>query len=215
MNKTRSKHIKLSLPSPYLKSRGNWQNFLLAQLDSYTRIHSLRVGRVAAKIGELLNLKSEDRLHIATAGLFHDIGKLMIDRDILYKQNPLSKDEMHTLQSHPELGAKIWLKAGGYYRISEAILCHHENYDGSGYPLGLARQDIPLWGRIIAVADALDAMLSARPYREPFTLPQTLQAILDSNGTRFDPFLLDRLHKGLRDTGFLHFFRHYKSIFSR
>lgn len=106
MNKTRSKHIKLSLPSPYLKSRGNWQNFLLAQLDSYTRIHSLRVGRVAAKIGELLNLKSEDRLHIATAGLFHDIGKLMIDRDILYKQNPSQKTKCILCNRTPSLERK-------------------------------------------------------------------------------------------------------------
>lgn len=203
MNRSNARHIRLSLPLSLIKSQGNSPHVLLAQLDSITREHSIRVGKLAGKFGELLGLQHEERAHLATAGLFHDIGKIAIDRKILYKKEPLLTHEKNVIQSHPELGAKIWLQIGGYYRISEAILCHHENYAGSGYPFGLTGEDIPRWARIIAIADALDAMLSARPYREPCSVQQTLQTILDGSGQQFDPYLLARLYKSLRDRGFL------------
>ncbi|MFQ5630170.1 MAG: HD-GYP domain-containing protein [bacterium] len=203
MNTNGSWNIKLHKSASKLKSTRKCQVNLFEQLDKYTRAHSIRVQKIAQKLGENLRLTRDEINHLGTAALFHDIGKIAVNLDILFKNKKLSAKERQQVHRHPEVGAKLWLQSGGYYRVSEGILSHHENYDGTGYPFGLAGEAIPLWGRIIAIADALDAMLSERPYRQPSSLDFTLKTIQQASGKQFDPYLISEIHKSFKGNGFL------------
>lgn len=203
MNTNSSWNIKLHKSTSKLKSNRKCQNYLLAQLDRYTRVHSQRVQKIAQKLGDILHLNSDEINHLSIAALYHDIGKIAVNQDILLKNKGLTTKEQKQIHRHPEVGADLWLETGGCYRISEGILSHHENYDGTGYPFGLSGEAIPFWGRIISIADALDAMLSERPYRQPRSLEKTLKTIHQASGKQFDPYLISRIHKSFEGNGFL------------
>lgn len=183
------------------KSKAHLQSLLLNELDGYTRFHCHRVKRIASKLGIALQLASDELQGLARAALFHDIGKAHLRRDILDKTNPLTPEEHAHIRMHPQIGAEIWMAAGGYYRISEAILTHHENYDGSGYPIGLKGGAIPLWARIISIADALDAMISHRPYSKPLAVEQALDSLNAAAGRQFDPLLVEKILRAAKGNG--------------
>lgn len=195
-------NVKKFVASPSLRSAKQAQLALLEKLDIFTRQHSYRVQQLVLKLGGLLNIQGDELRDLGHAGLFHDIGKIAVDKKILYKESRLSANETQVIRQHVEIGAKLWLQAGGYYRISEAILTHHENFDGSGYPFGLSGTEIPLWGRIIAVADALDAILSERPYKHGTSLKRAVERIRQARGKQFDPKIVDALNTSYSQNGF-------------
>jgi len=155
--------------------------------DPYTRGHSRRVGAFARSIGWKLSL-SEDRVDkLEYAGTLHDLGKIGIDDAILTKPDSLTDEEFEIIKTHPEKGIEILQVQQFDEEILQGINYHHEHYDGSGYPEGLEGKEIPLFGRILAVADAVDAMLSDRAYRDALDREIVFSELEDNQKSQFDP----------------------------
>ena len=134
--------------------------------DKYTAGHSAAVAAYSRDIAGRLGLSPDTQQLVHLCGLVHDIGKIGLPAGLLEKEGPLSLEERRQMQEHPIIGERILGKVDTYSEIANAVRHHHERVDGCGYPDGLAQDDIPLLARIIAVADAYDAMTSDRPYRE-------------------------------------------------
>ena len=134
--------------------------------DEDTRGHSERVRRYAVKIAEKIKLSDVQRSVLNYAGYLHDIGKIGISDFILNKKEPLTKSEYKIIKKHPEIGHNMLKGVKHLQRVCKIIRSEHEKYDGSGYPDGLKKTKIPIGARIIAVADAYDAMTTDRPYRD-------------------------------------------------
>jgi HD-GYP domain-containing protein (c-di-GMP phosphodiesterase class II) len=159
--------------------------------DQYTRGHSDRVAFISRWIVEHLcqaRTVSPDLIHyVYLAGLLHDIGKIGVAETVLRKQGKLTDEERGVIMAHPRIGASILSEISQMQAIVPGVLHHHERYDGKGYPQGLAGTDIPLSGRIIALADTFDAMTSKRVYRDALSLKRTIDEIAKASGTQFDP----------------------------
>jgi diguanylate cyclase (GGDEF)-like protein/PAS domain S-box-containing protein/putative nucleotidyltransferase with HDIG domain len=149
--------------------------------------HSQRVSRIASNLGQRMDLDKHSLEKIRIAGLMHDIGKIGIPESILDKPGPLSEMERTEMQEHAVIGYRILNATSEFAEISDIILSHHEHWDGSGYPRGLSAVEIPLVARLIAVADAFDAMTSDRPYRKALTTIQALEELKARAGSQFDP----------------------------
>jgi len=161
--------------------------------DVFTYGHSTQVTDYALVIAKEMGLPEEEREMIRKAGLLHDIGKVGISERILAKKDTITKDERHILEQHPVLGEEILGRVKDMKKLAEIVGSHHERYDGKGYPYGRKGEEIPLAGRILGVADALDAMLSDRPYRPAMSLLQALVEIQKNAGTQFDPHVVEAL----------------------
>lgn len=147
--------------------------------------HQKNVAKYSYSLGKKVKLTEDELLNLKIAALLHDIGKSKISNEVLCKSGRLTLEDIYTLRKHPQLGAKI-LEDGRYNKnIVEAVLCHHERIDGSGY-YGLKGNEICLFSRIIAIADSFDAMISERPYRKPKTKYEALKEIKSNLGTQFD-----------------------------
>lgn len=155
--------------------------------DSYTHGHSARVAKYARKIAHLSGISEEACDDIYLAGLLHDVGKIGIKDDIINKKGKLSKDEFAQIKQHSVLGDAILAKIHMLPALSTGARHHHERYDGSGYPDKLKGDDIPQIARIIAVADAYDAMTSKRSYRDVIPQMQVREELVKGLGTQFDP----------------------------
>ncbi len=155
--------------------------------DAYTNGHSERVAEYAREIARRCGWDEERRQRVYVAGLLHDVGKIAIPDDIINKPGGLSDEEYGVIKTHPERGDKILRNISEFPELALGARYHHEWYDGSGYPDGLAGEDIPEEGRIISVADAYDTMASRRSYRD--VLPQeTVRAEIErGSGKQFDP----------------------------
>lgn len=169
--------------------------------DPYTEQHSSRVTDIAMAIGKTIGLNMEEQDVLNIAGKLHDIGKLGIPDAILLKPGRLTDEEFEKIKEHPGIGAAIVGQLGQWERESQIIRCHHERFDGSGYPDGLAGEAIPLLSRILSVADAFDAMNSDRAYRRRMETEKILEIIHNGAGTQFDPRMvtvfLDLHHRGI------------------
>jgi putative nucleotidyltransferase with HDIG domain len=162
--------------------------------DLYTSGHSRRVQRYSTVIARCLGLSDREIEQIGKAALLHDVGKIYEKYGpILRKADKLTADEWSTMQEHPIDGANLVATMSGLKEIIPAIRHHHENWDGSGYPDGLAGDRIPLAARIISFADTIDAMTSERPYRQPLTEAQVRSELIRCRGRQFDPSITDRL----------------------
>ncbi len=159
--------------------------------DRYTGGHTKRVVQYSTAIAEQLNLGPELLERLRLAGLLHDIGKIGIEDRILKKQAGLEPDERQVMQSHPEVGYDIMSRVEGLRDVIGGMRYHHERWDGKGYPLGLKGEDIPLVARIIAVADAYDAMVSTRPYRKGMDPQVAYDEIVRNSGSQFDPRVVE------------------------
>jgi response regulator RpfG family c-di-GMP phosphodiesterase len=159
--------------------------------DPYTRGHSDRVSDFASLVAAHLGLSSDERDLVQQAGLLHDIGKIGIPDSILQKNGPLSRAEWGIMQMHPLVGRNIIAQIEPPPMLLEGALSHHERWDGKGYPRGLARTEIPLIGRILAAADAFDAMTSARPYRPAFSTEEALVRLREGRGSHLDAEIVD------------------------
>lgn len=148
--------------------------------------HSRRVSQICFAIGEQLGLDHDHKIQLAKVGLLHDIGKISILSEILNKPEPLLPWEWREIHSHPVNSHRFLSAVVGMAEIAEATLAHHERLDGSGYPFGRRGNQIPFMARVVAVADAYDAMVSPRPYRHAFSHNQALQELLRGAGRQFD-----------------------------
>jgi putative two-component system response regulator len=164
--------------------------FALEAKDRYTNGHSRRVSWLALKLGGRANLSNRDLEHLQIAAMFHDLGKIGISESILLKPVPLTIEEYSHIQTHPDIGVKILQPMKEFQDILPIVRHHHEHYDGSGYPSGLKGEEIPIGARIIAVADAFDALTTARPYRSARSLGAAFEEIMLGAGRMFDPELV-------------------------
>lgn len=157
--------------------------------DPYTSGHSVRVSEYARALARELGLSAKEVDNIETAALLHDVGKMYEEFvPLLRKEGRLTPDERMIMQSHPVRGAElVSMSAGLRGTVEKAIKHHHENYDGSGYPDGMAAEEIPVGARIIMIADTLDAMTTDRPYRRALSFDRVVQELLKYSGTQFDP----------------------------
>jgi putative two-component system response regulator len=157
--------------------------------DGETQRHAERMGAVAHDIGRELGLDGEALEQLRRAAPLHDIGKVAVPDAILLKPGPLDPGEMAVAQRHTIAGAHILYAASApeLRQAGEIALTHHERWDGGGYPSGLAGEDIPLAGRIVAVADVFDALIHERPYKPAWPVPQAIAEIRMGAGTQFDP----------------------------
>jgi len=153
----------------------------------WTAGHSERVTKLALKIGRLLGLSPKAMKVLHRGGLLHDIGKLGIPGSILDKAAKLTEEEDRTMREHAHIGARILEPISAYTEVLPIVLEHHERYDGTGYPHGLAGDAISLGGRIFAVADAFDALISDRPYRPGLHRARVIESIQEETGHQFDP----------------------------
>ena len=163
--------------------------------DPYTNGHSSRVAEYAVKIAELAGKSDEECQKIYFTALLHDVGKVGIPDSIINKPGKLTKDEFDIIKQHPEKGNLILSQIDEFSYLSEGAHFHHERYDGKGYPNGLKGDDIPEIARIIACADAYDAMTSRRSYRDPIPQHIVREEFVKGIGTQFDPeFARNMLH---------------------
>lgn len=160
---------------------------ILESREPYTRGHSERATYIAVEIARQMNLARSDLYILRTAGKLHDIGKITISDKILAKPAKLTPSEWAEIHLHPIRGVEIVMPLKFLEPGLSLIRNHHERYDGSGYPDGLSRESIPILARILAVADAFDAMTCVRPYRKPLSFEKAVAEIKTNAGTQFDP----------------------------
>lgn len=159
--------------------------------DHYTYGHSKKVGKYATETAEALGYPKERVDTLRAAGLLHDIGKIGISDQILNKLEPLSNEDWQPIYAHPDLGVSILKHVDSLHNCLAGVKYHHERYDGSGYPASLKGDNIPVDARILAVADAYDAMTSLRPYRKKLTREEALKELECCAGTQFDPKIVE------------------------
>jgi HD-GYP domain-containing protein (c-di-GMP phosphodiesterase class II) len=159
--------------------------------DDDTEGHSQRVTYYAIRLGQQLRLDQESLTRLEFGALLHDLGKIGIPDSILRKPGPLNRDETQVMRGHCDLGVKIVRGIPHLQGAMDVIQYHHERYDGAGYPHGLEGDAIPLVARIFAVADALDAMTSDRPYRQALSFPEAITEIQRGAGAQFDPRVVE------------------------
>lgn len=156
-----------------------------------TSNHSQRVVRSTLAIADRMGITGEEREHVARGALLHDIGKIGVPDGVLLKPGKLNEEEWVEMRKHPEIGARILSGIEFLAPAAEIVLAHQERWDGGGYPRGLKAEDIPIGARIFAVADALDAITSDRPYRRGRSLEYARDEIAQHSGTQFDPQVVE------------------------
>ncbi|MDA8239332.1 MAG: HD-GYP domain-containing protein [Nitrospiraceae bacterium] len=159
--------------------------------------HSLRVSRFAVILGYRFGMRGRDLVDLYCGALLHDIGKIGVPDAVLLKQGPLSPEEGEVMHKHPVTGYRIIGHIGYLKNAAEIIHAHHEHFDGSGYPLGLRGDDIPPGARVFSVADALDALTVARPYRKALRFEDAVAEIEKESGRIFDPAVVSVLNAAL------------------
>ncbi|MFT6986248.1 MAG: PAS domain S-box-containing protein/putative nucleotidyltransferase with HDIG domain [Psychromonas sp.] len=169
--------------------------------DSYTKGHSENVANLSKRIAQELGLPWEKISQAYWAGILHDIGKTVVPKEILSKDNKLSDDEFTLIKNHSSWGHTVLKKSKQLRKISEYVLYHHERWDGTGYPHGLKSQAIPLISQILSIADCWDAMTSKRSYRNPLSEQQALTEIIENSGKQFNPAIVDVFLKMMKKEG--------------
>jgi putative nucleotidyltransferase with HDIG domain len=159
--------------------------------DGATATHCCNVLDLASAVARRLGLAPEEVEEIARVALLHDVGKLVIPHSILAKPGPLTPDEWVVVRAHPVVGSEAVARVTGRESLARAVRASHERWDGTGYPDGLARDDIPLASRITFVCDAYDAMRSDRPYRSARHRKVAIAELLGNAGTQFCPRCTD------------------------
>ncbi len=182
-----------------LQSMNTFINFIDAK-DPYTRGHSKRVAMYAAEIAKRMRLSDDEIQNVYYAGLLHDSGKISVPDAVLNKPGKLTDEEMKMIQNHTVAGGKMLLQLSSLRGVRETALYHHERYDGTGYPDGLKGDMIPLYARIVGVADSYDAMSSNRVYRRHLSKDEIIEEIQKGAGTQFDPsivqYMIDMINDG-------------------
>lgn len=172
--------------------------------NNYLAKHQKNVGRISALMAEFLGLNKGACEIIRTSALFHDIGKINIPNNILFKPTSLTYEEWAIMKQHPITGAEIFhvekhTDYQDFSKVVRTILHHHERWDGDGYPYGLKGENIPLESRIIAITDAFDAMTTDRPYKKKMKLEDACEEIKKCAGKQFDPNMADSFIEIVKD----------------
>lgn len=167
--------------------------------DPYTRGHSHRVAMIGQRLAREIGLTRDEEENIYLTGLLHDIGKIGVPDHVLLKNGPLNTEERQQIEQHTVTGHAILKPVRQLESVLPGVLHHHERMDGAGYPERLKGQDIPLAGRILAVADAFDAMTTSRPYRNAMPVVEAVQILLEGVGTHWDEVVVDAFFRCLAD----------------
>lgn len=177
-------------------------NRIIEIKDPYSARHHLRVANLARAIATVLDLPQETMDAVGLASSIHDIGKLIIPSEIIAKPGPLSHNEMKLIKLHPEAGYDILKNISFPWPVAEIVLQHHERLDGSGYPRGLAGNQILLEARILSVADVVEAISSHRPYRPALGLEEALAELENKKGIWYDPEVVEACFFLFQNIGF-------------
>lgn len=161
--------------------------------------HCERVAANARQLGIALGLEDRESEELYWAGLLHDIGKVTVPREILRKPGGLTLEEYLVMRRHARLGANLLSSIDSMSKVAEGVGAHHERWDGSGYPSGLKGEQIPLFGRILAVVDVFEALSSDRPYRRAMSRLEALEELRANAGSQFDPKLVEAFERLYRD----------------
>jgi Response regulator containing a CheY-like receiver domain and an HD-GYP domain len=181
---------EIRLSSEYDKMLESWAQ-ALGLRDKETQGHSERVTELTIKLARAMSISETQIVHIRRGALMHDVGKMGVPDELLLKAGKLSEEELYVMRKHPKMGYDL-LRPMEYLKNSLDIpYCHHEHWDGSGYPRGLKSEEIPLSARIFAVVDTFDAMTNDRPYRAALPIHSVLQYIREQSGKLFDPQVVD------------------------
>jgi len=156
-----------------------------------TRLHSQRVREYTELIANRIGVDEKTKREIGFGALLHDVGKIAVPDQILLKPDKLTEEEWGEMRKHPDAGYRIVKRIGFLKEAAEIVFAHHEQFDGSGYPLGLKGESIPLGARMFMVVDAYDALTSERPYRSPMTYEEAAAEIKRQSGSHFDPVVVD------------------------
>ncbi|SDM28935.1 PAS domain S-box protein [Halarsenatibacter silvermanii] len=176
-------------------SRNKLLSNLLSTLEvksDETKEHAVRMSDYAVQLGERIGLNQDKMNKLTLLATLHDIGKVTISEEILTKPGELNDEEWKIIRDHPHKGYSIASSTDEFSTVAEGILCHHERWDGEGYPQGLSGKEIPLLARIISIVDAFDVMTNGRPYKEPLSEEEALEEIENCAGTQFDPVLAEK-----------------------
>ncbi len=171
----------------------------LAERDYITEGHARRLEDLCRAVGEKIELSSHQLADLALLAQVHDLGKVGIPDNILFKPGPLNEEEWEIMRGHPEKGFRIASSSPDLAGVSELILKHHERWDGKGYPLGLKEGEIPVECRILAIVDAFDAMTSQRPYNKTKTCKEAIKELNSCAGSQFDPELVPTFIEVLKE----------------
>ncbi|MDR3410552.1 MAG: HD-GYP domain-containing protein [Formivibrio sp.] len=163
----------------------------IAKRDSDTNWHNYRVTISAVRLAQAIGLHKNQMKELISGAFLHDVGKIGIHDAILLKPGKLDEAEFSVMKQHVTLGLEIISHSAWLHHARDVVGCHHEWFDGTGYPKGLAGSRIPLTARIFAIVDVFDALTSRRPYKEPLPLQTSLDMLRQGEGTHFDPALLD------------------------
>ena len=166
--------------------------------DHYTYGHSTRVAYYSVTLGRELGLSEEELYDLELSALFHDIGKIGVPDSVLLKPTRLNEEEFLLMKSHPTKSYEILKDFEPFQDIALYAKSHHERYDGRGYPDGLKGEDIPLYSRIILIADTFDAMTSTRPYRKGLPYEVAFNELEEFSGSQFDPELVVHFIKAMQ-----------------
>jgi HD-GYP domain-containing protein (c-di-GMP phosphodiesterase class II) len=182
----------------YEKMSNSFKSIILAMAtaidkrDNYTHLHSENVKFYSLIIGKNYGLNERDLELLEISALLHDFGKVGIPDNILLKQGRLTKEEFEAIRSHPIIGGKLLKNIEMIpQEVIDGVVCHHEKYNGKGYPKGLKDGEIPLFGRIIAVADVYDALTTARPYKDPWPKSKVIKILIEEKNQSFDAKIVD------------------------
>lgn len=171
----------------------------LNEKSTREKVHSENVSFLCSIIGRAMGFDEESLKEIEIAGLMHDIGKISVPESVLNKPARLTDSEYEEIKKHPGSSYQILRSADAYINLAEYVLCHHERWDGKGYPRGLSKDEIPLYSRIIAVADAFEAMTTDRTYRKAMKNKDAFEELRRCAGTQFDPKIVEILINALKD----------------
>jgi HD-GYP domain-containing protein (c-di-GMP phosphodiesterase class II) len=159
--------------------------------DRETEGHTQRVTKLTEQIAKSIGLTSNELLNLRRGSLLHDIGKVGVPDRILHKRGPLTNNEWKTMRKHPQFAYDMLSPIAYLHGALDIPYCHHEKWDGSGYPRGLKGEEIPLAARIFAVADVYDALISDRPYRKGWSKKKAFKYIREQAGIHFDPHVVE------------------------
>lgn len=184
--KRKIEHANIELEVAYGATLEGWMR-ALEMRDRYTEGHTQRVAELSLRLATMLNVPDRQLVHITRGAMLHDIGKIAIPDHILQKEGPLTEEEWEIMRKHPIYAYEMLTPISYLESAIDIPYCHHERWDGSGYPRALKDEEIPLSARIFAVADVWDALRSDRPYREAWPAQKALSYIRSQSGKYFDP----------------------------
>jgi len=159
--------------------------------DQQLEGHAVRVSELSTALASSLGFKNDELFQLRSGALLHDVGKIALPDSILNKPGPLNEEEQSVMRQHPQFGREILAPIPIFQPLVDIVYCHHENWDGSGYPRGLMGENIPILARIVTVCNLFDALVSDQPYRKAWSKNEALNYIESESEKQFDPDIVE------------------------